>query len=453
MDVRVVWERFLDALLAALVITSLALSSKVWFPTEQGLNSGEKAASVQTPPPAFERRMPDVLRPERIVVLRKDGMAADLQLGTGTFAYAWSLAQATLGRLRPTLSPATPESTADDKSERESLTLFMPVTSPLSDLATRWTWGTMSAANQSMRIDRISFEIGKGSGIFLAGPSSGNYRIGHLDESEVQTLQQLLGDLDRNLFYRPATLDVKELPIRLAPDLIVPSTRGMAVGRVRAQKPLESVEMARYFPDLSVIREIEEKAATSFTDGQRLLRLISDGTLEFRTPVAPGAAIDLSRALALANEWVGNHGGWPQDLVLGKFAQEPGKASLQFELRLPGPYPVETAIGAVELEMVSPDRVTYFRRVPDFIEVSFIRPQVMPIISPEEALTLVVNELPVFLFEMVRSIHPAYLLQPQPAADQEEWGLEPVWAITAGNMRVYVPAEKGLKQRPLIYTR
>lgn len=445
-------ERFLNGLLLALVVSSLVLSSRVWFPSERKDLSETNEAQVQVPPPAIERRMPEILRPERVVMKRRDGQAGILQVGSVPYAQAWSQTQSILARLRPTAVPFLPDELGGEKAERESLTLMMPVALRLSEWADHWGWNTVSLQNQSVRMDRFIFEVGKVPGILLAGPNGNTYRLGSLSDDEQKALQDFIKGAEPATFFKPRPLDVKDLPVRLAPGLQIPEVKEMPVARVKADKPVDTVEEARFFPDLSVVRQIEERDARSFTDGQRLLRLASTGLLEYRTADMVGLAPELWRALPAIHEWLGTHGGWPQALVMGRYTQESGKTRLQFEIRLNGPFPVESAGGAMQIELAATDRVAYFRRYPDLMEVTFERHQT-PIIHPEEALRIAVEETPLFLFDTVRDVHAAYLLRPSIQAGSSDWVVEPAWVFLAGDTRLYVPAAAGLEKRALTQIR
>ncbi len=445
-------EHLLNGLLAALVVTSVALSSLVWFPSEAGRDQSTATSGAQVqppPPPAMTRSMPEIFRPERILVRRTDGQVALLQAGSSAHAQLWAVAETVLSHVHPTSVSATTEDPTKGEGQQEWVTLYLPVPLRLADWGEQWSWSTLGSTNQSVAIDRVTFVLGKEPAVYLAGPTGGTYRLASFSEVEQKQLQDFVAkQVEAREFFKPRKLSLKDLPAPVLPDLLVPDIQWMPDARVRVQQPSEDTEKARFFPDLSVVRVIDEQEARSFTDGQRLLRITSSGVLEFRTTGSQGVALELRRALTLAKDWVDRHGGWSQDLVMTQYLQEPGRTRIRFDSRRSGPYPVESSMGAMSIDFVG-DRVTYLRRDPDFVEVVFGRLQV-PIISPEEAVKLAVENAPLSFFDLVRDVHPAYRIRPRQGATEPEWLLEPMWVVQVGASRLYVPATKSLDKRPVI---
>lgn len=445
-------ERLLDGLVFLFVIISILLSSRIWFPADPGIRAAAKEARVEAQPAGVDRRMPDLFRPERILVKRRDGAVAVLQMGTGPYNQAWALSQSVLTRLRPAVTLAASPESDEEAVQTDAITLLLPAPLRLSEWSEHWNWNSFGFSNLALRMDRVTFETGKRQGVYMAGPLAGAYRASPLTESEIEAVSGLVNAMDKSLFFSPRRLNIGDLSVRALRDVWVPNAQTMPLGGVRPQKPIQTVEEARFFPDLSVVREIQEQGATSFTDGQRLLRLAGDGILEYRTADIRGYAPELFRGIAYLQEWVAQHGGWPQDLVLTRFAQDSGKARFQFDLRMQGPYPVETVGGALLIDLISVDRVTYLKRFPDFVSVTFTKAQVS-IISPEEALKSAIDPVPAFLFEPIRHVEPVFLLQLQGVTGQFEWSLEPAWLFLVGDGRVYVPARSDLGKRQPLYIR
>lgn len=443
-------ERFLDGLLAILVILSLVLSSRVWFPSTKPAGLDPRQPLVQFAPPALQPRMPDIVRPERIVIRRADGQAGTFQSGSRDYHRIWNLTQTILARLRPLPLPIAPEDPETEAVERETILLALPIALRLSDWAEHWSWTAVGPVGQAPRLDRIVFELGGSPGIYMVGIDSALVRLGPLSELERKALRDLVAEMPPAAFLRQRPLNTKDLRVRLSPDLQVPDLRLVPSVRVRPLIPSAHVEEARFFPDLSVVREITESTAQSFTDGQRLLRLASTGVLEYTTANGAGVSPDLPYALRATDDWVASHGGWPQELVLTSFSQLPGRTRLHFDLRLEGPYPIESADGALQVDLTSVDRVVYYRRYPSFPELSFQSEQTL-LVTPEEALRIAAEETSLFLFEAVRDIHPGYLLQPEVRTGS--WSVLPCWIFTVGDRRVYVPAAINLQSRRSVVVR
>lgn len=437
-------DHILNGLLTILVASSVALSAQVWFPSgPQGL-PGAKEAQVQSPPPEVDRRMPDVFRPERIVVTRTDGQQAVFQSGTVLHGSLWRLTEGLLSDIRPGYTPPRSDEAETEAAESESVTLFLPVPLRLVEWADQWRWSLFGLTNQLSHIDRVTFVLGKGAGIYLSGPDGVTHQMGPFATTDQRILQEWIKELDAGLFGKHRPLDTKNLSVRLQPGLTVRELVGMPMATVRARKPDQTAEVTRFFPDMSVVRQIDEQDAKSFTDGQRLLRFTTAGVVEFKTVYPTGVTPEFSRGLQVAQEWVATHGGWPQEVILERFTQEPGTLSLRFELRTSGPFPVETGTGALVVDLTA-DRVSYLRRFPEFTELVFTREQRM-VITPEEALRAAAEQAPLALLNEVRDLYPAYLLH-QGRQGEPEWALEPVWVIRAGSAKLFVSAAAGLQQR------
>jgi len=445
-------EHVLNGLLVVLVISSIALSSRVWFPTTRvSTPSASKEALIQAPPPALDRRMPEVFRPERIVVERKDGQVAVLPVGPGQYTTLWRLTRDVLPEIRSSPGPLASSDEQAVAPEVERITLVLPASLRLGEWAERWNWSATGWASLGVRIDRVVFHVGKTLTVSLSGASSGVYWFGPLGDSDAKRLQDAIKALAPALFTKRHVLELKDLNMLVLPDVVVPEVKEVPVAMARTRKPDMTIEEARFFPDLSVVRQIDERDATSLTDGQRLVRVTTQGTLEYRTADASGPPTDFAHALAAAQEWIGTHGGWPQELVFSRFVLLPGKTRLHFELRSPGPYPVESASGALQVDLDA-DRVTDFQRYPDLVETQFLQRK-QAIISAEAALQYAADELTLFLFDSVRDVHLGYLLRPGVRTAEPDWVLDPVWVLRVGETRVYVPALLNLEKRQLTVVR
>jgi hypothetical protein len=436
-------ETLLDTLLAALVLLSIVLSAEVWFPSEPVRSGSTTEPRVQVSPPAQEGVMPDVFRAERIYVRRKDGRIALLQAGSVAYKRLWRQVQDFLVGVDTMPAPA-PAETAKSGPE-ESITLVMPVSRTLEEWAEYWKWDAVGLRNLSLKVDRMTIQLGPTPVIHLSGPAGTVYSLLVVSPPDAKGIMEGLAQLDESLFREYRLLSGNDGSFRVMPDVWVPAVSAVPSGTVRVRKPDNATEEARYFPDISVVRRIDEKDAQSFTDGQRLLRITSAGVLEYRVAHAPGAAPDLGDALKAAQEWIGSRGGWPQEVVLTRYVQQPGKVTLAFDVRTEGPFPVETAEGAIELDMstdrgVMADRIIYFRRLPPLV-LSF-NGNVRPIHPPEKALQTVVAKLPYLPhFEAIRDVHLAYLVRAGGKGTVSEWMIEPVWVFQFSDERVYAPAE------------
>lgn len=438
-------ETILNGLLAALVVLSVGLSAQIWFP-DQPVQMGTKQPSVQVSPPSQEGTMPKTFRPERIYVRDSHGRIALLPAGAVAYKQVWWAMESILTGM--SALPAPPQSEAELDPQAEMVTLILPMPLTMEQWAEQFKWNTAGLRTFSMKVDRITLRLDQSAILYLTGPAGGTYRIGPVAATELLALKEVLAGLESQLFlpYRP--LELKDSLIRLAPGLQVPDVTGMPAGSLEVNKPDNTEEEARYLPDLTVVRQIDEKDARSFTDGLRLLRITRAGQLEYLSVQAGGNPIapDMQRALRTAEGWVSSHGGWPQDLVLHGFVQQPGSTSLIFDLRMDGAFPVETSGGALRVNVTSyrdssglqHSAVTQFRRVPDFVPY-FGRAR-RPIITPERAVQQATDKFAALMYnEEIREIHPAYLIR-WTTRTGGDWVLEPVWALQVGEETIYVQA-------------
>lgn len=448
MRLRTWKDRALDGLLVMLVITSIVLSLQAWYPADELFSSVALVPSVKPQPPVSEQQMPDILRPEMILVRKTDNSIASLHTGSVQYKQIWSQISPSLTGLRLDGGVFPVERVPDRLLEGEWIELRLPTALMLSQWADHWLWHTPTLQNGSIRVDRITFYLGQPGAIYLSGPVGMSLYLTELPDERRAELLQVVQTLDSSLFVQHRALEAVDTATAWTqPGLLVPVVTEMQVAQIRVAAPNQQDEEARYFPDLSVVRQIDEKDARSLTDGQRLLRLIDTGLLEYRTADPSGAstAPSMDRALQLAQEWVSSRGGWPQEIVLRQFIQEPGRARLLFDLRSGGPYPVESVGAAFEIH-ASAQRVIYFSRYPAFVELRFEREQ-QPIITPEAAVARAADQIPMLTSEPIRSMHLAYVARPQTGKDPQPWVLEPTWVIQAGEGRIYVPAAVGKEKR------
>ncbi len=118
----------------------------------------------------------------------------------------------------------------------------------------------------------------------------------------------------------------------------------LPVYAVKRDKNSKDRLAAKFFPDFSVTRKIQEKdGAVIYTDGQRGLRIYQDGALEFSFPGVknPKKTSTLYNALNVAVDFINTHGGWPRDTYLCSYdttieSQNITSYTLKFQSRING---------------------------------------------------------------------------------------------------------------------
>lgn len=445
-----VWKDVvLDALLVILVATSLVLSWQVWHLPDQFQPQETAVPSVQPQPMVSERQMPDIYRPEMILVRKQGNSIAPLHAGSLVYKQLWPQLRGMLTGLKAAGGAFQVEQVPERLVQAPWVQFWLPTPLLLNQWADLWLWNTPTLRNGAMRIDRVTIYLGQPGAVYLSGPAGMTLYLADFAEERRAELLTLIDSLDPSLFREHRPLKTKELGTSVQPGLLAPALERMPLARVRIEPPDEQDEEVRYFPDTSVVRQLDLKNARSLTDGQRILTFTASGVLEYRTadPASPNAAPDMERAIALAQEWVGARGGWPQELVLRRYKQQPGRTRLEFDLRSGGPFPVESVGPAVQVD-VSAQRVLFFSRHPTFVELHFSRDQTL-IATPEEAVKRAAEEVPLLQTEPIRSMHLAYMAIPDPQDAGAGWVLEPAWVIQAAESRIYVPAAGGREHLPV----
>jgi len=440
-------DRLLNSLLALTVATSIFLTLQVWYPTVEIFPTVVMQPSVQSQPPAADLRMPDIFQPEMILIRQEMGAkVASLHQGSGGYEQFWPAVREVLTGLQTGLAGFPVDRISEELQTADTIQLQLPVALTMGEWADHWLWNSPGLRNASIRIDRVTIYLSEPGVIYLSGPSGTIYYLAELPAEFQTNILSYVDQIEPGLFtaYRP--MERGNLIARFSPDLMVPQVEAVPDARVRTANRDERVEEMRHFPDLSVVREIDERDARSLTDGQRLLRFMSTGVMEYRTADSSSAAPGLQRALDMAQEWIASRGGWPQEIILRRFMRQPRRAILEFEFRIAGPYPVESASGGLQVH-VSSQRVVHYQRYPAIVSKSF-GPGEVALISPEKAVELATDQVPALLTETIRGMHVAYHLRPDPAAGPNEWLLEPSWVIQAGDIRVYQPAAIGREMVP-----
>ncbi len=432
-------EALLNLLLAVLVLTSVALSVRIWYPEPLFGDADAAEPSLQQQPVPAVREMPEIFRPERIAVVDAEGRRAELHAGSPTYSTVWQ-------RIRTALTGLSVQggATLIDQAPRPgaaapAVELYLPTALQVSQWAGLLQWRAPLLRNGSLLVDRIIVTLGEQPAVYLTGPLGYDLYLTDLPEGPRSALAAHVERLDPALFgpYRELVLD--GLGVTAAPGVVVPDVAEWPAAQVTVLLPDLREEEARYFPDLTVVRQIDEHDARSLTDGRRLLRITESGILQYRAAEGSGkaAAPALEDALAAAAEWV-SQGGWPQDVVLHRYVREAGVGRLAFEVHTGSKYPVQSLPGAMEVHVSAAERVVYFQRTPTVANVTF-GGDWLPLMSPEAALAHALPAAPALSTEPIRAMYLTYLLRP-PAASGEPWTAEPTWVIQAGSVEVYVNA-------------
>lgn len=426
-------ETFLDGLLAFMVVVSLLLSALLWFPAAPAPSGSSGGTSVQELPPASSAAMPVIHRPDRILIQRADGKMALLMSSSTTYDRFRNLVVNAVNDLKEPAWVMDPH--ALPAGITISLSLPYPLT--LDELASEWAWDGLSGRGGSFKVDQIDLSLVDGGQVRLGGAAAGDYLLGPISAAGRQQLLDAIKGLDEAEFkpYRP----LQEVAgVKFREPLWVPDVTSAPDLSVVVETPDRPTEEARFFPDLSVVRQIDEQGAISLTDGQRLLRLTDQGILEFNSAQPNRETGTPVSQMEVIRRWVDQNGGWPGEVVLTRSATQDGRSLYQFELRLVGPYPVESNGGALTIQITGNQVLTY-RRYP---KVAGLRPggTESAIRTPEQALAIAAGQVPMMTLMPLREVYLSYQIQPGDAG--RPWIVEPMWVFHTSDWRVLVPARR-----------
>jgi hypothetical protein len=437
-------ETFLDGVLATMVIISLLLSAKLWFPTTGSEATGAERTSIQEIPPSSYAAMPVIHRPDRILVRRGDGKMALFMTSSTSYEALRLLVGRIINDLKDPVWVENPPKLADGSF----ISLYLPFPLSFDEIAEEWAWDALSGQGNGFRVDQITVTLGEGGQTWLLGPTSGGYRLDGMAQADRQELVAALAELKEGEL-KPYRLLKGVEGVTFRNPIWVPDEDRIPEMSAVVVNPDRALEEARFFPDLSVVRQIDEQGAVSLTDGQRLLRLSDEGILDFSLAQATRETGTPVGQMEIIRRWVAENGGWPRDIVLTRVATQNGRTLYQFELRLVGPYPVESNGGALQLQLTG-NQVLSFRRYPN---VPGMRPGhgEVNIRTPEQALELAAQEMPLLRLNPIRDAYLSYQLEPGNAA--EPWRVEPTWVFRMGESRVLVPARQDRATRGVNFIR
>lgn len=426
-------EFFLDTLLVGLVIASIFLSSKVWTDPTRYNSVQTDRPRVQSQPYVPEWTMPDIYRPTRVTVTLPDGTGAFGGPDSAVYSRVWRVVHPLLRSLRPIGIPRTVDDVDFEAwKELPSISLVLPVLAPFAEWGDRWGWNTFGLRSEvHLRIDRVILFLGDPGGMVFAGPT-GNWQMIYLREPDLQALTELVHGLDASHLHEFAPLPAD----KAERETWVPSPGTIPLLELEVLQPDRVAVLNRFFPDLSVVRQIEENRsksddvdlnATSYTDGQKLIRIYNYGAIEYYSPdrSAGTAAPSFTQALTMAQDFVAAHGGWPQDIALTHWETIGNRVVLTFDLQkgVSGVPPLVSRHGYLSVG-VTADRVVYLLREPS-VRVMPTGPR-RALTSVQDALGTLSEERPWTKFEKVRDVSLVYLS----LSGHQQQMAEPYWVIS-----------------------
>ena len=460
-----------NLILAFLVFLSVGLSARIWLGTQVRVSGSDSAVYHALSPVGEAYYLSTAVTPGRIVVHLGEDRHTVFLPGFSGYERVWSAVTSSLREIDAAfLEKPSPPSV--EKSTVEMLRRTPGIELIISPPIHFGTW-----------LEVLSMIPGA-SASEPGGPGGGRVTVRHYQVDRVAVFWD--GSM-RGFVRRADTGDYFELAfkgqtgkpreiVELSSSVVpgyreltnekgVPVQEGIFVPKrppyiARVEVNPEPVDpertAAQFFPDLTVIRRVEERdGCTVFTDGKGWLRVLGNGFLEFtRTDRArnPAGGLGVTGALGSAIEFIRFHGGWPEGMYLsslavaGDYEGLPDNGviyKLGFRARYRG-IPVLGEEGAVQVS-VSSRGVLVYTRLPRQFGKSKEEPR--QVLGADDALA----SLRAFLeksgehrLPIVADMYLAYSGARASVDTAQKGFIEPVWALCLADGRtVLVDAYEG----------
>lgn len=191
----------------------------------------------------------------------------------------------------------------------------------------------------------------------------------------------------------------------------------------------EDHQISKFFTDFSITRRIQEKdGAVIYTDGQRGLRIYSNGALEYNFPGNKEKGnLGFYDAINTAVDFINTRGGWPEDVYLSSFKIEKEGESFiykfDFRIRLSG-YPVISDYEYFSVAVEGNKVRNFYKNIIKARKSG----ETKDLISPITALDIAVEKKNV---KKIDDIYPAYNIK--------DGNIEPVWVIKSAESEIIIP--------------
>lgn len=448
-------ERILNGLLAVQVMASVALTGVLMYRPPLAIQPADPLRVV-APPLLAPATPPDLYLPRAVWVHPGGGRYVSVGPVEPLYQLAWK--QMRLLLVRGIAHPggwerATPLELAQAAAQ-PLVGADLPLALPAGELARLWEAVENPAALVSRAaqpegregpVDRVVLTLTPPGAIYLVGTRS-IVRLS-LSDPEREELAQLVRAIDPRSYPNARLLSVlhseplspgEDDPLgqiardEFAPWLLVPAGAVSAASPlILPQPPDPQVHLPRFFPDSSVVRQIQEQdGSVVYTDGRRGMRIYLHGALEYIESHggAEGNGPDLAAALHLAQEFISARNLWPPGATLTSFSRFGQEAWLTFGVR--GPLLPWVSVRPLLEVRVAGDRVVYLYRSPDYTTVASSGND--QLVTPEQALQQIKIAIGGRRLR-VRSMHLAHRVEPS--------GLQvlvPVWHVLLQDGDIYM---------------
>ena len=415
-------DSVLGWILFLLVGISLFLSYNIWIKVPAGNLVDSRLFSGKSVDLA------SVVSPEKIIIHPGNTYHTLLQQSSSLYERTWSFSRKALASLWSEGSLSSAQVNHEFFAIKKGIEVVFPVPLPSSFLKQFLDIDSSRDILENIAISSFYLVEDEGVNAYLRDDRGTFYKINKSQDSS--ELLELLKDVANARLPRYANLPQKSVNLRISGGVYISlSSYRLPIYFVKQEQVISDRTAAKFFPDFSITRKIEEKdGAVIYTDGQRGLRVYPNGALEYNAPGKSDSktATSFYDALKTAVDFVNACGGWPENAYLSSYeiSDEAGSKVYRFSfgIRVFG-CPLVSEKDYISFTVDGSQVRNFYKEV-----VSVDRPGgVVSLMSPIDALDLAVSQYKVNTLE---DIYPAYITS--------EDRLLPVWVVKTPEKRLII---------------
>jgi regulatory protein YycH of two-component signal transduction system YycFG len=331
-------DSVLGWVLILLVGISLFLSYAIWSRVPGELSTARNLQEETTVDLA------SVIRPQKILVHMGNSIHTVLNPSNVFYDKVWKMSKKVLADQWAVGKPEPVEINPEFVQKKKCVEVVFPTPLPTPFLRQILNKESSDAVSLEGR-QLVSYLLVEDKEIlvYLKDIDDRYYKIG--SEPDTGKLTSVITEIEESKPLLYANLPSANTSIKISKGIFI-SLEGyeLPVYAVKRDKNSKERLAAKFFPDFSITRKIQEKdGAVIYTDGQRGLRIYQDGALEFSFPGVrnPKKTSTLYDVLNVAVDFVNTHGGWPRDTYLCSYdttieSQNITSYTLKFQSRVNG---------------------------------------------------------------------------------------------------------------------
>lgn len=418
-------DHILGWTLVLLVGISLFLSSVIWSQAPFDLFTKTEYSKGQT------TQLDSIICPEKILVYTGNlGNTSQTMLRQSSHFYdeTWDISKNFLATLW-TQAPEAVEGGKELFIRKKSIEVFFATPLPASFIKQLLdVKGTDVPAFDSKYISSYILVEDKGLSGYLVDDEGQLYKLGNNDGT--LKLENLITDIVDSGPASYARLSAANMNLRMKDGLYVSLlSYDMPTYKVKREPMPGERQISSFFNDFSVARKIQERdGAVIYTDGQRGLRIYSNGALEYSSPVAKDQKRDIGfyEALKVAVDFVNTHGGWPHGSYLDSYEVQSGQTGKSYGFTFciyTNGYSIIDPDNLITVTVEGSQVKNYYRHV-----IASIKQEgLLELMTPINALDTAVSTKNI---RLVDDLYPGYII-----VDDL---LKPVWVLKTSGMEVII---------------